>query len=72
MLYTGALGSGPRRLINSSLPPQKTLTVVDITFTSASTQYTTYDMQTLQRVDHRLLPRLIAGPNGIVLRQDVQ
>ena len=72
LLHTGALGSGPRPLLNSNLAPQKTLTVVDINLESASTTYTTYDMTTLKVVDHRKLPRIIAGPNGMVLRRDVQ
>lgn len=72
LLHTGALGSGPRPLLNSNLAPQKTLTVVDINLGSASTTYTTYDMSTLKLVDQRKLPRIIVGPNGMVLRRDVQ
>lgn len=72
LLYTGALGSGPRPLLNSALAPRKTLTVVDVNLASASTTYTTYDMTTLKLVDHRKLPRIIVGPNGMVLRRDVQ
>ena len=72
LLHTGALGSGPRPLLNSKLAPQKTLTVVDIKLGSASTTYTTYDMTTLEVVDHRKLPRIIVGPNGMVLRRDVE
>lgn len=72
LLHTGALGGGPRPLLNSNLAPQKTLTVVDINLGSASTTYTTYDMTTLKLVDHLKLPRIIVGPNGIVLRRDVQ
>jgi len=72
LLHTGALGSGPRPLLNSNLAPQKTLTVVDINLGSASTTYTTYDMTTLNLVDQRKLPRIIVGPNGMVLRRDVE
>lgn len=72
LLHTGALGSGPRPLLNSSLPTQKTLTVVDVNLGSALTTYTTYDMTTLQVVDQRKLPRIIVGPNGMVLRRDVE
>lgn len=72
LLYSGALGSGPRQLLNSNLAPQKTLTVVDINLGSASTTYTTYDMRSLKLVDYRQLPRIIAGANGMVLRRDVQ
>lgn len=72
LLHTSALGSGPRPLLNSSLPPYKTLTVIDIELDSDRTIYTTYNMQTLQVVDHKTLPRLIVGPTGRVLRLDVQ
>lgn len=71
LLHTSALGSGPRPLLNSSLPTQKTLTVVDVDLNSQSTIYTTYDMTTLKVVDHRQLPRIIVGHNGMVLRRDV-
>lgn len=72
LLHTSALGSGPRPLLNSSLPPSKTLTVIDVDLDSDRTLYTTYNMQTLQVVDHQTLPRLIVGPTGRVLRLDVQ
>lgn len=72
LLHTGALGGGPRPLLNSNLAPQKTLTVVDVSFESASTTYTTYDMTTLNLVDYQKLPRVIVGPNGMVLRRDVE
>ncbi|MCS7227191.1 MAG: hypothetical protein NZ821_09405, partial [Gloeomargarita sp. SKYB31] len=35
------------------------------------TTYTTYDMQTMKVIDQTLLPRFIAGHNGVVLRRDV-
>ncbi len=72
LLHTSALGAGPRPLLNSHLPPFKTLTVIDVDLDTESTRYTTYNMTTLQVVDHKTLPRLIVGPNGRVLRLDVQ
>nr|WP_290228229.1 metallophosphoesterase [Trichocoleus desertorum] len=72
LLHTGAIGAGPRRLLNSDRAPQKMLTIVDVKLGSASTTYTTYDMTTLQLVKQQDLPRLIVGPNGWVLRRDVQ
>jgi Calcineurin-like phosphoesterase len=72
LLHTGALGAGPRPLLNSSLAPQKTLTVIDINLGAASTQYTTYNMTRLKVIDQRTLPRLIVGPNGRVLRRDIE
>jgi len=72
LLHAGALGSGPRPLLNSSLPTQKTLTVVDVNLEAESTTYTTYDMTTLKLIDQQKLPRVIVGPSGMVLRRDVE
>lgn len=71
LLHAGALGAGPRKLLNSNLPPMKTLTVVDIDLNSESTRYTTYDMANLSVVDIQTLPRFIMAPNGKILRRDV-
>jgi hypothetical protein len=71
-LHMGILGSGPRPLIDSNLPPWKALTVVDIDFNDPTlTTYTTYDIQTLRTIEYEELPRFIAGHNGMVLRRDV-
>jgi Calcineurin-like phosphoesterase len=72
LLHTGALGAGARPLLNSNLAPQKTLTVIDINLSSATTVYTTYNMTTLNLVNQLALPRIIVGPNGSVLRRDVE
>lgn len=72
LLNSGLLGSGPRVLLNGNVPAQKNLTVVDVSLNSARTVYTTYNMQTLTVVNQQQLPRLLAAPNGLVLRRDVQ
>lgn len=72
LLHTGILGSGPRPLIDSRLPPWKTLTVVDVDFSDPDlTTYTTYDMQTLRTIEYDDLPRFLAAHNGVVLRRDI-
>lgn len=72
LLHTGALGGGPRRLIETDLAPRKTLTVVDVDFDLPElTRYTTYDMQTLGTLSAEELPRFLTGHNGVVLRRDV-
>jgi hypothetical protein len=71
LLQTGALGTGPRRWLNSDLSPRKTLTVVDIGLADASTRYTTYDLTNQILLDAKILPRMIAAPNGPVLRRDI-
>jgi hypothetical protein len=70
LLHAGALGSGPRQLLNSDIPPYKTITIVDIEMRSSSTTYNTYDMKNLAQIDMRALPEKIIAPNGIVLRRD--
>lgn len=71
LLHAGALGSGARRLLQSNLPPRKTLTVVDINFSELNTIYTTYDMQTLQVVNIQTLPTFIDTQNGRIWRRDI-
>ena len=73
LLHTGVLGSGPRTLIDSKLPPRKTITVLDINFDSTEiSSYTTYDMQTLELIDYQQLPRFLVGHNGMVMRRDIK
>ncbi|NBD34067.1 MAG: metallophosphoesterase, partial [Cyanobacteria bacterium] len=63
----------PRPLIDSDLPPQKAITVLDIDFDSPEkTTYATYDMSTLELIEYEQLPRFLAGHNGIVLRRDIE
>jgi Icc-related predicted phosphoesterase len=71
LLHAGALGSGPRRLLNSEQAPRKTLTIVDIDPEQQQTVYTTYDMKTQKAIDITSLPRWIMAPNGQVLRRDI-
>ncbi len=70
-LNLGALGSGPKSLLATTTAPFQTLTIMDVFLDTASTVYTTYNMNTKQVVDPQLLPRQIVGPNGRELRQDV-
>ncbi len=72
LLHMGILGSGPRPLIDSSLPARKAITVLDVNFDDPDlTTYTTYDIRSLQLIETGTLPRFLAGHNGIVLRRDV-
>lgn len=73
LLHAGLLGSGPRPLIDGTLAPWKAITVIDIDFADpALTTYTTYDIQTLRRVNDTELPRFLVSHNGLILRRDVQ
>lgn len=72
LLHAGALGGGPRKLLNSNLPPQKTLTIIDIKLNPTSLTYTTYEMKKLKIIDSKTLPEKIIAPNGTIWRQDVK
>ena len=69
LLHAGALGSGPRVLLNSNLPPKNTLTVLDIDLEQNQSFYTTYDMKTMTVFNPQELPEKITGFNGWVLRE---
>jgi len=72
LLHMGLLGSGARPYIEGSLAPRKSLTVIDVNFDSKDlTTYTTYDMQTLQVIDIKTLPRSLTGVDGTIYRRDV-
>jgi predicted MPP superfamily phosphohydrolase len=72
LLHTGALGSGPRQLLNTNTTPRKTITVIDVNFNEDNlTNYTTYDMVNLELIDKKELPRFIKGHNGIIYRRDI-
>ena len=70
-LHLGALGSGPRSLLATNTAAFQTLTIMDVFLETASTVYTTYNMNTLEVVDLEDLPRQIVGPNGRELRRDI-
>jgi hypothetical protein len=73
LLHMGILGSGPRPLIDSDLPPWKAITVLDIDFESPElTRYTTYDIQTMDLIEFEELPRFLTGHNGVLLRRDIE
>jgi len=72
LLHAGALGSGPRPWLNSSLRPINPLTIIDISLKSQSTTYTTYNMRTLEVVDQKTLPRTITSVVGTIARRDLK
>ncbi len=71
LLYTGALGSGPRKLLQGSITPYKTLTVIDINLENSSNIYTTYNMTELSVVEIKTLPKEIKSPTEILTRRDL-
>lgn len=72
LLHTGALGSGPRKLLNTAIAPRKTITIIDINFDDKNlTTYSTYNMENFQLIKYEELPKFIEGHNGIVYRRNV-
>lgn len=71
-LQAGLLGSGARPLLVGNQRPRKTVTLIDYSANRAAAVYTTLDARTLQSVELSSLPRLIPGPNGTILRRDLQ
>ncbi|MFZ9847661.1 MAG: metallophosphoesterase family protein [Flavobacteriales bacterium] len=74
LLNLGALGSGPRVLMNSTqVSPIKTYTVIDVPVLNASAfTYNTYKPSSaFQLFDESTLPTTITGFNGFVTRRDI-
>lgn len=71
LLSAGALGSGPRQLINTPTPPKKTATIVDIVADLGTTEYTTYDLSSLEIISYDSLPPAIAATHSQILRRDL-
>ncbi len=71
LLHGGALGQGARQLINSNLPPRKTVTIIDIDLARSQPIYTTYDAQTWQLISLEQLPTSIPTDDGVIWRHDL-
>lgn len=66
MLSCGALGGGPRRHLGSATAKMKTLTELNINFSSASVELAAYEVgKTLRKINDNELPAQIKGFNGI-------
>ncbi|MEB3263316.1 MAG: metallophosphoesterase [Synechococcus sp.] len=61
LIQLGALGSGPRRLLQGSIPPQQTTTTLDIHWGKGSLVETTYAVGTGQEVAWSHLPASLRG-----------
>ena len=71
LLHAGALGQGPRQLINSDLLPSQTLTVLDLELDPVRIAYTTYDAKTWKLISQSLLPESISSDRVNIIRQDL-
>ena len=71
LLNAGALGSGPKQLLNSNLPPKSTLTIVDIDPSFTKTSYITYDVKTEAIIRNNSLPPVIVASKSKIFRRDL-
>lgn len=73
LLYSGALGQGPRQLIGSEIGPLQTVTMLDFHFSAESVAYTTYGFENgeMRIIETAELPPVIEGFNGHVIRRDL-
>ena len=71
LFHAGALGQGARQLINGTLPPSKTVTVIDLELDPARITYTTYNAETWEVISLEQLPAAIPSIDGDILRHDL-
>ena len=64
LIHLGAMGSGPRRLLQGSIPPQQTYTTLDINWRENSLVETTYAVASGQPVAWSRLPATLMGRTG--------
>ena len=73
LFHAGALGQGARQLIDSTLLPSKTLTIIDLELDVdvARITYTTYNAETWEVISLEQLPAAIPSIDGDILRHDL-
>ena len=68
LIQLGAMGSGPRRLLQGGIPPQQTYTTLDINWRNGSLRETTYAVGSGQPVAWSRLPASLTGRAGAIER----
>ncbi|MCC5941779.1 MAG: metallophosphoesterase [Balneolaceae bacterium] len=72
LLSAGAIGSGPRALLNSNLPARRTVTLIDFFKDTENFEITTFDLENnLEKINPEDLPEIIEGVNGTLKRYDL-
>jgi len=69
LLSLGAMGSGPRRLLHSELPPVQTVTVLDLFRDRQQLVETTVELNGLQVLPVASLPQRLQPSGGMVLQR---
>ena len=68
LIQLGAMGSGPRRLLQGDIPPQQTYTTLDVSWQNSSLVETTYAVASGQPVSWSRLPASLMGRSGPLSR----
>jgi Icc-related predicted phosphoesterase len=68
LLNAGAIGSGPRSLLDGSAP-RKTVTVIDMSTDGSNWTETTYDAATWEIIDPSTLPAKLETMSGKIIRR---
>lgn len=68
--HSGAIGSGPRKLLQSDNPAIKSFTILEIYLQDRRLHYTTYNVESWNRIPHSSLPDLIESRNGTIFLTD--
>lgn len=69
LLQTGALGGGPRPLLQFGADPRKSWSMLEI---SDKVTLTTWDADTHELIDNKELPRYLHGLTGFTVRRDTE
>jgi hypothetical protein len=73
LLSAGAIGSGPRPLLNSDLPARRTITLIDFFAEPGKYVITTFDLENdMKKITPDELPPVIEGINGRIERYNYQ
>ncbi|MDZ7682947.1 MAG: metallophosphoesterase [Fodinibius sp.] len=65
-LHSGAIGSGPRKLLQNDKPAVKAFTILEIHPQTKRMQYTTFNADSWDRIPHSSLPDSIESRNGTI------
>ncbi len=72
LIQLGALGSGPRRLLNSSLPARQSYTTLDLDWSAGTLRETSYSAKTGRPLAWKSLPAQLTGHRGVLQRNQPQ
>ena len=72
LIQLGALGSGPRRLINSTLPARQSFNTLDVDWSAGTLRETSYSATSGNPLTWQSLPAQLKGHRGVLARNHPQ